>query len=81
MIAPAAWTCSAIASTTFGPNVSGGTKCPSMMSTWITRAPAASTSPSCEPSLEKSAARIDGATSRERMRAASLIGVVPVIVA
>ena len=37
MIPPAAWTCSAIAATTFGPKVIGGTKWPSITSTWITR--------------------------------------------
>jgi hypothetical protein len=33
-----------------------------MTSTWITRAPASITSATWEPSLEKSAERIDGAT-------------------
>ena len=42
--APAAWTCSASASTTSGPIVIGGTKWPSITSTWMTVAPASSTS-------------------------------------
>ena len=42
--------------------LSGGTKWPSMMSTWIVRAPASSTAPTCSPSRAKSAARIEGAT-------------------
>ena len=50
--------------TTAGPMVSGGTKWPSMMSTWIMRAPASSTAPTCSPRRAKSAARIDGATPR-----------------
>ena len=48
--------------TTSGPTVIGGTKCPSITSTWITRAPASSTSPTCSRSRPKSAERIDGAT-------------------
>src|SRR4051794_4532801 len=60
--APAAWTCSAIAPTASGPIVIGGTKWPSITSTWMTPAPAASTSPTSSPSRAKSAARIDGAT-------------------
>src|SRR5205085_10750990 len=64
MTAPAARTLSASALTTIAPNVIGGTKWPSITSTWITRAPAASTSSTCEPSREKSAERIDGATRR-----------------
>src|ERR1700761_4648439 len=59
---PASWTRSAIAPATSGPIVIGGTKCPSMMSTWMTRAPASIPSSTCEPSLAKSAERIDGAT-------------------
>ena len=48
----------------------GGTKCPSITSTWITRAPAARTSSTCAPSREKSADRIDGATRSSRINAA-----------
>ena len=40
----------------------GGTKWPSMTSTWIVPAPAASTAATCSPRRAKSAARIDGAT-------------------
>src|SRR4051794_18991201 len=39
-----------------------GTNAPSMMSTWITRAPAVSTASICSPSRAKSAASTDGAT-------------------
>src|SRR5579862_5804771 len=53
-----------MALTARAPKVIGGTKCPSMTSTWMTRAPAASTAPTCSPSRAKSAARIDGATWR-----------------
>src|SRR4051794_22640734 len=60
--APAAWTSRARAATTLSPMVIGGTKCPSMMSTWIQRAPASSTVSTCSPRRAKSAARIDGAT-------------------
>ena len=42
----------------------GGTKWPSITSTWITRAPASITSATWAPSCEKSAERIDGATWR-----------------
>ena len=42
--------------------VIGGTKWPSITSTWISRAPAAITSSTWAPSREKSAERIDGAT-------------------
>src|SRR5680860_231003 len=59
---PAACTRSAIDAATSGPIVIGGTKCPSITSTWISRAPAAITSSTWEPSFEKSAERIDGAT-------------------
>ena len=41
---PAAWTWSAIDAATRGPIVIGGTKCPSITSKWMTRAPAAITS-------------------------------------
>ena len=53
-----------------GPKVIGGTKCPSITSTWITRAPAASTSATCAPRRAKSADRIDGATRRWRSSSA-----------
>src|SRR5437899_2216427 len=39
-----------------------------MTSTWITRAPAASTSLTCSPRREKSADRIEGATRTSRRR-------------
>ena len=42
--------------------LSAGTKWPSMMSTWMVRAPASSTSPTCSDRRPKSAARIEGAT-------------------
>jgi hypothetical protein len=61
---PTACTWSASAPTISDPNVIGGTKWPSITSTWITRAPAASTSSTCDPSRAKSAERIDGATRR-----------------
>src|SRR5262245_51027347 len=47
---------------TSGPMVIGGTKRPSMTSTWISRAPASMTSPTCAPRREKSAERMEGAT-------------------
>ena len=47
--------------TTSGPMVILGTKCPSITSTWIQSAPAASTDCTSSPSLAKSADRIDGA--------------------
>src|SRR5712692_10022641 len=50
------------ASTTSGPNVRLGTKWPSMTSTWMRSAPAASAWRTCSPKREKSAARIDGAS-------------------
>ena len=40
---PTSWTWPASACTTAGPMLSGGTKWPSMTSTWIVRAPASST--------------------------------------
>ncbi len=61
---PAECTRSAIDAATSGPIVIGGTKCPSITSTWITRAPAAITSSTCAPSWAKSAERIEGATRR-----------------
>ena len=71
MIAPAAWTRSASAATISAPNVIGGTKWPSITSTWMTRAPAASTSSTCSPRRAKSADRIEGAIRRSRSSAAS----------
>ena len=62
MAPPASWTRSAIEPATSGPIVIGGTKWPSMTSTWMIRAPAAITSSTCEPSREKSDERIEGAT-------------------
>src|ERR1700722_14790171 len=61
-MAPASCTVSASAETTTGPSVIGGTKWPSITSTWITRAPASSTSETCSRRRPKSAERIDGAT-------------------
>src|SRR3954447_25977104 len=61
---PAPCTCPASACTISGPMVMGGTKCPSITSTWMTRAPASMTSATWAPSREKSADRIDGATCR-----------------
>src|SRR5262245_64289444 len=46
---------------TGGPMVKLGTKCPSITSTWIRSAPAASTRPISSARRAKSAARIDGA--------------------
>ena len=63
---PTSWTWPASASTTGGPMLSGGTKWPSMTSTWIVRAPASSTVATCSPRRAKSAARIDGATPAAR---------------
>ena len=62
---PAACTSSAIDDAISGPIVIGGTKWPSMTSTWITRAPTSITSATCAPSFEKSADRIDGAIRRD----------------
>src|SRR6185312_917102 len=72
---PTSWTRSARAETTIAPKVMGGTKWPSMTSTWMTRAPTARSSETWEPSLAKSADRIDGATRRSRSRAACAGGV------
>src|SRR4051794_37457534 len=60
---------------TSGPIVIGGTKCPSITSKWITRAPASITSSIWAPSRPMSAERIDGATrgSLRRSRIRSLI--------
>src|ERR1700722_16602791 len=43
-----------------------GTKCPSITSSWIQSAPAASTARTSSPSLAKSDARIDGAMTSGR---------------
>ena len=51
------------ASTITGPKVMLGTKWPSMTSTWIQSAPAASTARISSPRRAKSAARIEGAIS------------------
>ncbi len=59
---PAWWTWSEIELATSGPIVIGGTKWPSITSTWMIRAPAAMTSSTCAPRREKSAERIEGAT-------------------
>src|SRR3954453_21336538 len=64
----------ATASSTSGPIVIGGTKWPSITSTWITRAPASITSATCAPSRAKSAERIDGATCRAPNRSRAVIG-------
>src|SRR6516165_1308828 len=50
---------------TTGPSVMLGTKRPSMTSTWIQSAPAASTARTSSPSRVKSADSTDGATSIE----------------
>src|ERR1017187_4262916 len=52
--------------TTGGPIVRFGTKCPSMMSTWMTLAPPSPAARTCSPSRTKSAERIDGASSIKR---------------
>src|ERR1700686_4242144 len=49
--------------TTGGPIVRFGTKCPSIMSTWMTLAPPSPAARTCSPSRAKSAERIDGASS------------------
>src|SRR5581483_4241006 len=64
MAAPASWTRSAIAPTIKAPKVIGGTKWPSITSTWMIRAPASSTSFTWDPRRAKSADRIEGATWR-----------------
>src|SRR4051794_15999868 len=58
---PRPFTRSRIASTISGPIVIGGTKCPSITSTCITRAPASITSSICSPRREKSAESSEGA--------------------
>ena len=75
---PRAWTCSASAPTISAPKVIGGTKWPSITSTWITRAPAARTSSTWAPSRAKSADRIDGATRGSRSSAAVVPAAEPV---
>src|SRR5580704_15153242 len=50
--------------TTSGPIEMLGTKCPSITSTWIQSAPAASTARTSSPSRAKSPARIEGAMTR-----------------
>src|SRR5262245_15649771 len=60
---PRSWTSSRNASTISDPIVIGGTKCPSMTSTWITRAPASITVTTCCSSRAKLLARSDGAIS------------------
>src|SRR4051812_695151 len=72
---PASWTWSAIPPRTSGPIVIGGTKCPSITSKWITRAPASITAPTWWPRRPMSAERIDGATrgSASSSRIRSLI--------
>src|SRR5215211_7636293 len=52
-----------MALSTTGPMVMLGTKRPSITSTWIQSAPAASTARTSSPSRLKSALRIEGATS------------------
>src|SRR5436190_18610172 len=52
------------ASTAIGPIVIGGTKWPSITSTWMTEAPAATTSSTWARSWPKSAARMEGAIRR-----------------
>jgi len=52
--------------TTGGPIVRLGTKCPSIMSTWTTLAPPSPAARTCSPRREKSAERIDGASSIKR---------------
>src|SRR5208282_1161491 len=49
--------------TTGGPMVRFGTKCPSMISTWMTLPPPSAAACTCSPSRAKSAERIDGASS------------------
>src|ERR1700675_4142093 len=49
--------------TTGGPMVRLGTKCPSIISTWITLAPPSLAARTCSPRRAKSADRIEGASS------------------
>jgi hypothetical protein len=53
---PSRWTSGEIDSSTIGPTVIGGTKCPSPMSKGKMRAPARIRVSICSPSREKSAA-------------------------
>src|SRR5215217_1065196 len=59
---PRSCTSSRSASTIRAPIEIGGTKWPSITSTWITRAPASMTASTCSPRRAKCDARIDGAT-------------------
>src|SRR3954451_5187111 len=61
---PASCTWSRMPSTISGPIVIGGTKWPSITSTWMTRAPASITVATYSPSRPKSDERMDGATRR-----------------
>src|SRR4051812_36421587 len=65
---PRSWTRSRRDSTISGPIVIGGTKWPSITSTWITRAPASMTSSTCSPRQAKSADRIEGTTRTSCIR-------------
>ena len=56
-------------STVIGPIVMLGTKCPSITSTWIQSAPAASIARTSSPSREKSAERMEGEISGAAMTA------------
>ena len=58
----------AIDSSTIGPVVIGGTKCPSPTSKWNTRHSARSRISTCSPRREKSAAYSDGSTSIVRIQ-------------
>src|SRR5450755_2806266 len=69
-IPPTSWTRSASAATITAPNVIGGPKWPSTTSVGITRALAASTSSTGDPSRAKLADRIEGATRRCRSKLA-----------
>src|SRR3954447_10114359 len=71
---PALCTWSRRASTMSAPIVIGGTKWPSITSTWITRAPASMTSRTWSPRRAKSAERIDGATRVSDMSSAPIGG-------
>src|SRR6185503_12813999 len=73
-IPPASCTCSWIDRATRSPIVIGGTKWPSMTSTWMTRAPEAITVSTCSLRRAKSALRIDGATCGEARSSLALTG-------
>ena len=60
------WVARRIAATTSGPMVMGGTKRPSMTSTWIQSAPAAVTARTSSASRPKSAERMEGAMTVTR---------------